>query len=54
MNDMDARLRALEERVEGLEKKLEALRKRVPAAKSSGGRSGEYRDRFDALDYPER
>lgn len=53
MPDAEERLKALEERVERLERQVAALPKRdKPAASTS--RSREYRDRFDALDYPER
>lgn len=53
MAEADDRIRMLEERVERLEKQVALLLKRT----ASGGarpRGQEMRDRYDALDYPER
>lgn len=53
MAETDERVKALEERVGRLEKQVALLLKRTgpPAARRP---AGDYRDRYDALDYPER
>lgn len=53
MSDENERIQELEKRVERLERQMAALLKKNRAA-SAPGRTGDYRERYDSLDYPER
>ncbi len=53
MNESDERIQALEGKIERLERQVEWLKKQITQPRSSNRRS-DYRDRFDALDHPER
>ena len=53
MSEAEDRIRALEERMAALERRVAVLAKKLQPAPSQG-RARDLRDRYDALDYPER
>lgn len=53
MPDSAENVKSLEKRIETLERQVAFLLKKAKSAPSAG-RSGDYRERFDSLDYPER
>ncbi len=53
MTDREDIVKSLEQRVETLERQVAVLLKRTKPSAQAGRSRGDYRDRYDALDYPE-